>query len=390
MSDFDYTDDENYNDSIIILDLGATMHLVNEKIATNLKKEKKYKRVKGIAGNIIISRNTGYVGCMKVWTNDNIGVNIFSMSKISKVTDVEFDGIDFGVRVGNNWVKFENNEGLYKCELSKWLHACEGIDITWEDEEVNVGTVSDNEAHLTKKQIVSARRAREFLVRAGHPSIFEAKRLVENGYVRGLEFEAEDLETCKAVYGKSVAYVKGRMKKKKAGKIKESEKFDKCDVVSQELYSDIFYLKSGKPYLISVAKPLNLVLTTRLGKGKDAAAMEEGFRQHINVLKSRGFRVDKISSDPESSIEVLEYNIGGVEFNIGGAGDHVPIADSKIKSLKEIIRSVSCGLEWEVPDNLEEALVRFSTHRINCYGGDKDRKPPRVSFTANYWSCPEC
>lgn len=253
-----------------------------------------------------------------------------------------------------------------------------------EDAKNLTASVEENEQRYNKKEIEGARKSRLFVERAAFPSMYEARRMVQSGYIRDLDFNEEDLERCFDINGRLIPYLKGTMTKKRAGKLKSTDMFEKCKVVEQELFSDIMvimYTKSGAGYLVSVAKPLDLTMTTSLREGNRAINIEAAFREQMSLLLTRKFRVWKISTDPESSIEVLNNTFAGVIFNPGGAGDHVPVADKKIRALKEIIRCVKSSLKWKVPCYLRDALVTYATHRLNCRAGRSNEKPTRVAFT---------
>lgn len=66
----------------IVLDSGATMHLVNSRLASEVVSIPKGKRVRGISGKTLKITKQGKLGNIRVWTSDKIRVNILSLSKL--------------------------------------------------------------------------------------------------------------------------------------------------------------------------------------------------------------------------------------------------------------------------------------------------------------------
>ena len=70
-------------------------------------------------------------------------------------------------------------------------------------------------------------------------------------------------------------------------------------------------------------------------------------------------------------------------MNATGAGDHIPKLDTRVRRLKELVRSVVAGLHFKVPANLVQDLVSYAVNRINTRrsSGSLSAESPRVKFT---------
>jgi hypothetical protein len=92
------------------------------------------------------------------------------------------------------------------------FYVCDTRTMIDKNEAAHVATVEDNMKCYTKREIEQARKARELLVRMGFPSVHQAIRAVSsrsNFDVTSREFEVAD-----AIWGKDVASLKGKTKKK--------------------------------------------------------------------------------------------------------------------------------------------------------------------------------
>ncbi len=59
-----------------------------------------------------------------------------------------------------------------------------------------------------------ARRAQEFIANSGFSSLHDAKGLVNDGAITGLDITAKDLELAHEIYGDVCPYVAGRRMKR--------------------------------------------------------------------------------------------------------------------------------------------------------------------------------
>jgi hypothetical protein len=87
--------------------------------------------------------------------------------------------------------------------------------------------------------------------------------------------------------------------------------------------------------------------------------------------------------DPQRSISGLRGSFPGTEVDVTGAGDHLDKVDSKIRRIKETMRSVIAGLAFSLPKRLVKDLVTYVVSRINTRRTTalNDNVYPRVKFT---------
>jgi hypothetical protein len=100
-------------------------------------------------------------------------------------------------------------------------------------------------------------------------------------------------------------------------------------------------------------------------------------------LRSRGFEAKKVMVDPHKSFQALQGSFPGVEIDPTRAGDHLDKIDTKIRRLKELMRSVISGIPYRLAKERIKDLVTYSVCRMNLRGTDMlvSNECPRVRFT---------
>ena len=79
----------------------------------------------------------------------------------------------------------------------------------------------------------------------------------------------------------------------------------------------------------------------------------------------------------------LQHAFLGIEIDVSGTGDHLDKVDSKIRRVKELMRSVIAGLPYKLPQERVKDLVTYAVSRINIKSVSSllDGDCPRVRFT---------
>ena len=219
--------------------------------------------------------------------------------------------------------------------------------------------------------------AHDVIRNIGYPSMEVAEDLLFNGAnVVGMPVNRNDLRESIQVLGPHVGYVRGRKKWRDA-----TVRVDTIIPVQkerQELFCDIMHINKLK-FLISVAKPLDLSMVTRLPDKYDKEAIGRVLQEHINSIAAYGFPVRTIHADGEFAPQ--EGKLPGVVLDICGAGDHVGVAENKIQQLKATIRSIHGGLSFNLPDLLTPHLVDYATFRQNIFPTGITKIAPKVALT---------
>jgi hypothetical protein len=72
-----------------------------------------------------------------------------------------------------------------------------------------------------------------------------------------------------------------------------------------------------------------------------------------------------VNVDPHSTFVRLRTQYPGVLIDVGGAKDYVPVADAKIRRVKEMYRAVKAGLAWKLPKSRVSDLLTHCVSRLN-------------------------
>ena len=100
------------------------------------------------------------------------------------------------------------------------------------------------------------------------------------------------------------------------------------------------------------------------------------------MLRAKGVRVRSVRVDRHQSLLSLNGKLGDVDVEACGAGDHVGRAENKIKTVKEIYRTVITRLPWKLARRLIRDLVSFIIKRLNSQPSSSGVAiSPRVSIT---------
>ncbi len=359
----------------VLLDNQADVSILHSRFLTDVRPRGCAITVSGLTG----ARNFSHTGLLRdffqVESCNDCSANILCMADVEDKYEVTYvRGKHYIVHLPERDLYFQRRNKLYVADMSDWCNE--------EDEEHHayITTALDNEGNYTAKEVEAAKAARSWLARAGYPSEREAVHLVVDGNVKDIDFTAADVRRAFAIYGPMVQAVRGKTVAKKVSRA-PTDDLQKAQQTSQVLYTDIFYVVQ-KPFLMSVAEPLHLTLVTEL-TGETTNAIGLALQEQLGVVRARGFTPVRVYTDPQRPFISLVGKLPGVEVDPGGAGDHVDVADVKIKHIKELIRSVHAGLPWQLPGSLVKDIVYYAASRINTRRttAGSTNIAPRVAFT---------
>jgi hypothetical protein len=248
--------------------------------------------------------------------------------------------------------------------------------------QVYVASIQANSARYTKRQLLAARKAYDFVLRMGFISYKSAAEVVQRGSISNLGFTRADLVTAQDIYGTPAAYQLGQgTQKSSPSMIDDPIPFHES--VDQELRVDLFYFL-GQTFFLSISILLGLIMVNHLGPGIDrkkdsnspSARTSDGARSkagrsllaHINQYVAKGFAIKRVTSDGEPSIKAVRSEIEslGIELTILGHGSHTPHAESAIRHVKNKARSTCHSLEFPLANAMRAAaLIAFVVHTAN-------------------------
>jgi hypothetical protein len=153
--------------------------------------------------------------------------------------------------------------------------------------------------------------------------------------------------------------------------------------VQQVLDIDVFYIKQ-LGFLLGVLSPLGLSLCIFL-KNRGVECIGAAIRSFQAIASSRGFDCRVIQTDGEGAIGamILELNRDGVIVQVAGPGQHVPVVERKIQTIKQRVRSFNNDLPFVMTRLLLIMCVLFCVSRVNMQPSSTsvDRASPLEKFT---------
>ena len=357
----------------VLLDNQATISVIHPNLLQNVRDSGNRTVVAGITGDgMRVSKEGELRGFgLTCHSSEDCRTNILCFADVEDKFSITYMPNEcFVVHLPDRDVKFVRKDKLYVADMKEWT-----------TEKICTTTARERERHYTSKEVHEARKAYKFVENAGYPPLEEATRLITGGNVTGITFTKQDLQRSYDIYGPHLAAVRGRHTKLKVSSHMEEYSRVFRKEVEQSLHCDVLYI-GGQAYLISVAKPLGLSLVSKIAS-KTATCLGTNLQDHVDMMREKGYVIHEAHVDADSSFKVLKAKIPGVNINIGGAGDHVPVADERIRRLKEIIRSAAASVPWDVPDRLIDGLVKYANSRLNMFCGRDKGVPPRVEFAGN-------
>ena len=233
-----------------------------------------------------------------------------------------------------------------------------------------IETTTENMKRYTKREVESARNARELLGRMGFPTTESAVRIIRSG--NNFETIAHDFRVAEAIWGPDIASLKGRIVKRPttASAVTVGPTLAQ---IEQVLAIDVMFIE-GIPSLAGVATPLDFTLAVSLTSydtsrpSRCAAVIKKGLAEIISTLASRNFLVKVIMSDGEGGVGSVakELKMMGIEVDVSGAGGHVSRIERRIRTIKERVRAhIACKLPYSLIALGIAMLVLFCVSRYN-------------------------
>eukprot|EP01037_Dinobryon_pediforme_P029174 gene29174-32726_t len=239
------------------------------------------------------------------------------------------------------------------------------------------------EQKFTKHEVKQARLARELQRKMAFPSDDVLMRTINNGGLINTDVTAKDVQVARTIYGPDEAFLHGRTRTKPQTGIPTINLLDSDVPRPQTLMIDLMVLQ-GTNYLVSVSKPLQLIMTTTLPTNKKAATLAAALLEQVFQYRAKGFPVIRVISDPEPVLMALQSTLmqHGIDYHAVGPKQHVAPAEAAIKMIKERVRAVLHSLPYQLPDFLFPHAVDFVVRAQNCSVGRDTlmRIAPREAF----------
>jgi hypothetical protein len=289
--------------------------------------------------------------------------NILSFSEVEKQFRIDYRPSYGFIVFLNNGGEYHfrlNHQGLYVCDFDNFpVFRINHASITL------VHTVYENEQLFTKREVEQARIAKDVMRQLAYPSIKDMVSMIKNGVIINLPITIHDIYRAFRIYGPDIAALKGKSKLKKPLAIKP-EHIPRPLRSGLVLHSDIFFVDRD-PYLITVSTPLGLTVVHHLNGITRGSQLLRKLTDTINLYKMENFSIENILTDGESAMVAISGQLSeiGIRLEVSGSGQHVPVAENKIRQVKERVRSHVATLPYMLPKFFMRWLVFFCVMRLN-------------------------
>ena len=223
---------------------------------------------------------------------------------------------------------------------------------------VLVTTVADNMQNHTKREVAQARTSRELMHSLAHTSSAAMIDMIDAGILNCTATKT-DVRNANVIFGPSTASLKGKTTKR-SSTISPNILAPRMTQVEQVLAADIFFVMK-LPFLLGVLIPLGLSLCMPL--------KNRGVKNRGATASSRGFDCIIIKTDGKGAIASMAtaLNATGIVIDTVGPGQHVPVVERKIQTLKQRVRSYENSLPFIMTKLLLVMYAIFCISRLNMH-----------------------
>eukprot|EP01033_Poteriospumella_lacustris_P009627 gene9628-6889_t len=216
----------------------------------------------------------------------------------------------------------------------------------------------DNLARASKQEVKRAEEAMLLKTRLGHASTRAVTEILNTGSILNCRTTSHDVRQAETLFGPSVAEMKGKTKRhERSGR--------------------------GLPFLVAVLQPLGLTMCSHV-KNRETSTLWAALQAMLAMAKSRGFDCVEFRADGEGGLSALVDTIrnNGIEVNIAGPGQHVPVAERMIQTIKGRVRDHEHALPYTMPRLMLQFCVLYCVRSINFQtrASSTDRTSPYEAF----------
>ena len=331
---------------------------------TNITDSDTVMSVSGIdgGGSSLLCEKTGQSIFGDVYYNPRCAVNVVSYSKMKDTSYRCYQPIEddiFRVQLYE-----EGDIYLFRRKLGIYVHNLNSDRDIIRNRPVYVSTVEENKKNFTKREVESAELARAFARKMANPSNETLIRLVNEGRVSNIPFTATDIRNAEFIWGRSLANIKGKTTTHKSEVVQVND-IPRPISQRQIFMMDLMFIEKI-PFLISVAKPINVVQVNKL-KDRTVKSIYKVVKKQLAVYRSRGFEIAKVRCDPESGLVALQPLLGEdrYDMDVAGQNESVPQIERVIRTVKERVRGFIHTLPYRLPLRFLQYLLFFCVLRMN-------------------------
>jgi hypothetical protein len=224
----------------------------------------------------------------------------------------------------------------------------------------------DGERHFTAEERTRAAEVHPLCARLGHPGFKALRRALDNGNYSDCHLTSTDVRNAKALYGKCLGCLEGKINAPKA----IASKSEPARLVGEHLFADLLTFKTpaiggykGVVFVVDEKSAYVSAIGVKTKKDTTLAlqtvvAMFNSFRHTVKRITTDAERVFIASKD--------DFSRYGIEYTSTPAGLHNRRAERYIQTFKQRRRSVLASMPYVCPDILEMQLTSFVVDTMNA------------------------
>ena len=244
-------------------------------------------------------------------------------------------------------------------------------------------TVQGNEALMTRKEIMRAKKAREYQDIMGWPATSVFRDYIANSDVDNIDITVDDIDRATFLWGEAKEVDRGQTTRPSSEHHEQmaQDPLPKLHDKRIDLYLDVMAIRK-RDYLVCKGGRVNYT-TSYPVENKTVEVVSSKVKTELKKYKERGLKVVSVHVDNAYNNEKFQGDIDGAILVPYAANEHVGIAEREIRTIKERVRSKLAGMPYKrITDLMLDRLVVGITKLKNRFptGNDLTNKTSPASI----------
>ena len=234
-----------------------------------------------------------------------------------------------------------------------------------------LNTVAENKAKYTVSDFQRAEKARTIQRRIGRPSTHRYMELANQGRIKNCEVTRQDIINAEDIFGPDRGSLKGKTVRKALDQVRSGGLVPIPATIMahyRKIVLHIDVMKVNKmPFLVTISRAIKFGTVAWLKNAKADTLLEQ-IKTVRNTYIKRGFLLDFVEVDGQ--FEPLRGALAGMGITLNKCSreEHVPVAERRIRTLKERCRCIFNTLPFtKLPGMLTVQMISTCNFWLNIY-----------------------